>query len=432
MNAAKREPSFDLASDADQAPAAERKRDIRPIPRISIQAFCETHEVASAFESAREDRRLTRAHLKIQTGGIEAAVEFYRESPTPNLVVLETADRREKILEQIGRFADVCDPSTKVVLIGHVNDILLYRELMRQGLSEYVVTPLTALDIVEVVSNLYADPASKPVGRTMSFVGARGGVGASTISHNVAWMLANELESDTMIADLDLAFGTANLDFNTDPAQGIAEAVFAPERVDHTFLDRLLANCGPRLNLLAAPSTLERTYDFADNAFEPVIDTIRSSSPFVVLDVPHLWTGWTKRTLVASDEIVIVAAPDLANLRNAKNLADLLKQARPHDPAPKLVLNQVGMPKRPEIPTADFVKALDVTLLATLPFDAQLFGTAANNGQMLAEVQRSAKTVEALRGLTRAISGRSTPKAAKGRGALSMLGALKALVPTKK
>jgi pilus assembly protein CpaE len=412
MTALKTEPTWDpVVEDAElDEPLQRQQRDIRPIPRISIQAFCETHEIASAFENALADRRMSRAHLRIQTGGINAAIEYYREASTPNLVVLETTDRRQKILEQIEQFAEVCDPATKVIIIGHVNDILLYRELVRQGISEYVVAPQTALDIVEVVSNLYADPKAKPIGRTIAFVGAKGGVGASTIAHNVAWLLSRDFESDTLVADLDLAFGTAGLDFNADPPQGVADAVFSPDRLDQTFLDRLLANCGDRLNLLAAPSTLDRTYDLAESALESLLDVVRNNSPYVVLDVPHIWTAWARKTLVAADEIVVVAMPDLANLRNAKNLIDTLKNARPHDPMPRLVLNQVGLPKRPEIKAADFAKSLEVPLAATVPFDAQLFGTAANNGQMLAEVQKNAKTVEALRALAETLSGRATSR----------------------
>lgn len=276
----------------DAAPSASaQRRELRPIPRITIQAFCESHEVAAAMEGAREDRRMGRAHLKIQTGGLGAAADFYRDSPTPNVLILETADKRDRILHDLGRLSEVCDPTTKVVIVGHVNDILLYRELMRLGISEYVVTPITPLDVVEIVSNLFGDPKAKPVGRAIAFVGAKGGVGSSTIAHNVAWTLAGEFGLGTVLADLDLPFGTANLDYNQDPTQGIADAVLAPERLDATFLDRLLVNCGPHLNLLAAPSTLERTYDFGEGSFEALAELVRSQSPFVVLDMPHMWTG---------------------------------------------------------------------------------------------------------------------------------------------
>ena len=147
-------------------------------------------------------------------------------------------------------------------MLGKVNDIVLYRQLIARGVSEYLVWPFGVVDFVGAISNLFRGPNAKPVGRVVSVVGAKGGVGASTIAHNLAWHLATGLEMSTIIADLDLRFGTAGLDFNQDPPQGVAEAVFAPERVDTTLVDRLLSKCGDNLNLLAAPAMLDRLYDF--------------------------------------------------------------------------------------------------------------------------------------------------------------------------
>src|ERR1700727_3178945 len=202
-------------------------------------------------------------------------------------------------------------------------------------------------------------------------------VGASTVAHNVAWAIARDLALDCVVADLDLAFGTAGLDYNQDPAQGIADAVFSPDRVDTAFIDRLLSKCTDHLSLLAAPATLERVYDFGADAFDSIFDTLRATMPCIVLDVPHQWTGWSKQTLIGADEILIVAAPDLANLRNAKNIYDLLKAARPNDHLPRYCLNQVGVPKRPEIKTADFAKALEEEPVAIIPFEPQILGAAA-------------------------------------------------------
>jgi pilus assembly protein CpaE len=129
--------------------------------------------------------------------------------------------------------------------------------------------------------------------------------------------------------------------------------------------------------------------------------------------VPHAWPGWIKRTLIGVDQIVIVAAPELASLRNAKSLFETLRQSRPNDRAPKIVLNLTGVPKRPEIAASEFGKALGAPLNAIVPFDAQLFGMAANNGQMLAEVQPSAKAAEILLELACAVTGRGEPKRAR-------------------
>jgi pilus assembly protein CpaE len=394
----------------DTGEHADPEERIAPAPRVSVQAFCETVETAAAIQAAGEDRRMAKAHLRIQMGGLVAAVEAYQTAPTPNVIILETESRSDDILGGLDKLAPVCDASTRVIIIGSMNDVALYRELVRRGVSDYLIAPVGTLQIVRSICGLFSAPDAKPVGRIIAVVGAKGGVGASTIAHNVAFSIARDQVLDSVVADLDLAFGTAGLDFNQDPPQGIAEAVFSPDRVDNAFIDRLLSKCTDHLSLLAAPATLDHVYDFGADAFEAIFDTLRASTPCVVLDVPHQWSGWTKQTLVGADDILIVAAPDLANLRNTKNLYDFLKAARPNDRRPFYCLNQVGVPKRPEIKAADFAKALEGEPLASIPFEPQLFGAAANNGQMIAEISSNHRTAEIFRLLGQKLTGRAEPK----------------------
>jgi len=397
--------------DAEESSAAAPATDdhIAPAPRVSVQAFCETMETATAVQAAGEDRRLGKAHLKIQMGGMAAAVEAYRSAPTPNVIILETEGRGD-ILGGLDQLASVCDAGTRVVVIGRVNDVTLYRELVKRGVSDYVIAPVGAIDIVRSVCGLFSAPESKNVGRIVAVVGAKGGVGASTIAHNVAWAIARDLALDSVVADLDLAFGTAGLDYNQDPPQGIADAVFSPDRVDTAFVDRLLSKCTDHLSLLAAPATLDRVYDFGTEAFDSILDTLRATMPCIVLDIPHQWSGWTKRALVGADDILVVAAPDLANLRNTKNLFDLLKAARPNDRPPLYCLNQVGIPKRPEINVGEFAKAIESQPVASIPFDPQMFGSAANNGQMIAEIAANHRTTETFLQIAQRLTGRGEAK----------------------
>ena len=280
-------------------------------------------------------------------------------------------------------------------------------------------------DIVSVVSSIFVDPEAEPIGRSIAFIGAKGGVGSSTIAHNVAWAMSTLFKSEVVVADLDLAFGTANINFDQDPAQGIAEAVFSPERIDEVYLDRLLTQCAEHLSLLAAPSTLDRVYDFDPDAFPQLIDTAQRSAPLLVLDVPHIWTGWTKNTLVEADEVVITATPELANLRNTKNLVDMLKQLRPNDEPPKLILNQVGMPKRPEIAPADFAEPLGIDAdgdhsASIRCCSAMRPTTAACSARWMPRTRSSAMINE----IAHVLTGRSEIKTKKKAGLGSLLGKL--------
>jgi pilus assembly protein CpaE len=386
---------------------------IAPAPRVSVQAFCEAVATATTVRSAAEDRRLTKAHLSVHMGGVIAAIDAYHKAPTPNVIILETQEQTN-ILAGLDELATVCDPGTRVIVIGSANDLAPYRELVRRGVNDYVIGPVGVIDVVRSICSLFSASEAVTVGRMIAVMGAKGGVGASTVAHNAAWAIARDLALDSVVIDLDLAFGTASLDYNQDPVQGIANAVFSPDRLDSSYMDRLLAKCTDHLSLLAAPATLDQVYDFGADAFDSIFDTLRMTTPCIVLDVPHQWTAWTRRALLGADDILIVAEPDLANMRNAKNMMNLLKASRPNDRPPLYCLNQVGMHKRPEIELKAFAKTIESQPIATIPFDSKMFGMAANNGQMIAEIAASHRTTKTFLQIARRLTGRPEPKKTRG------------------
>lgn len=406
---------------AEEAMRMGELENMRPLPRISVHAFCESEGLQRVMERCANDRRMSKVSLRITSGGTAAAANMFSGAPTPNLIIIETRANSAGVLAELAPLAAVCDPSTKVIIVGYYNDIGLYRDLIRNGISEYMVQPVAMPDIMGAMATIFVDPEAEPLGRSIAFIGAKGGVGASTVAHNCAFGISNLFSTETILADLDLPYGTANIDFDQDPAQGIAEAVFAPERLDEVFLDRLLTKCSEHLSLLAAPSLLDRAYDFEGQAFQPVMDVLQRSAPVTVLDVPHAWSDWTRTVLSSADEVVICAVPDLANLRNTKNMLDALRKIRPNDKLPHLILNQVGMPKRPEISISDFCEPLEVEPIAIIPFDIGLFGNAANSGRMISEVDPKSPTAETFSQISHIVTGRVAIKKSRKGGLLGLL-----------
>ncbi len=400
--------SFDVAEYGDS------DDDHRPVPRISIHAFCETPDTTSLLEKAAVDRRLSKTHLTVHMGGLAKAVDHFQTAATPNLIIVETLGGGPELFAQLGELAEVCDPSTKVILIGRANDIGLYRELMRQGISDYIVRPKSPLQIIKSIATLYVDPSAPPIGRTIAFVGARGGSGSSTLAHNVGWCAAEEMQSDTVILDLDLPFGTASLDFEQDPTSGLIEALGSPERLDDVLLDRLLQKHSERLSLFTAPNLLDRDYDIDDQAFETVIDVVRGAAPTIIIDVPHVWTGWSKRLLQSADTIVITATADLASFRNTKNLVDIISGARPNDAPPLLVINQFD-PKVSSVQPQQYAEHVGLKPSAIFNWEPQLFHTAATNAAPIIQVGAKTKTAQHLRELTSLILGRTQAVAKKSK-----------------
>ncbi len=393
------------------------------VPRIELHAFCDNQQTGQLLQVAAADRRMSRAHVSIQLGGIAAACQYYQGQPTPNVLVVETHSNRDQVMADLGKLSEVCQADTKVVVLGHVNDVLLYRELIKAGVSEYLVAPVSPVGFIDSVANLYHDPKAAPLGRIVSFVGAKGGVGSSTIAHNIAWTTSQKRNIDTIITDLDLAFGTAALNFNQDSTGGIADALGQPDRVDSMLVERLMTKLGDKLSLLNGPGTVEREYNIEAHAIDSILGVVRGSAPLVILDVPNMWAPWIKHTLINSDDIVITATPELPSLRNAKNLVDFLKAARANDRLPKLILNQVGVPKRPEISAADFAKAVGLDPIAVIPHDPHAFGLAQGNGQMLFEVAPKSKATEMLTDIAAIVAGqqKGTTAKPKSKGFLSGL-----------
>ncbi|MDX1291950.1 MAG: AAA family ATPase [Hyphomonas sp.] len=377
------------------------------LPAISIKLFYEREETRGLLEICGQDRRMGRATIECIPGGIPAAIAYMSENPTPNLLMIESSESAAQVIREIDALAEHCDETVKVMVIGAVNDIALYRQLMARGVSEYLVPPLQPLQVIRSVGELFINPDAPFVGKQISVVGAKGGVGSSTIAHNLAWALAENVKVNTTLVDLDLSFGTTALDFNQETPQTVADALLAPERADDAVIERLLAKPTDRLSLFTAPATINQIMDIPDEAYSTIIEGVRRNVPYLVLDLPHMWSAWMLNTLVASDEVIVVCQPDLASLRNGKNMIDQLKAKRPNDHPPRLVLNMSGVPKRPEIPVKDFAAAIGVEPEVILPFDPELFGTAANNGQMISETDATSKSSQAVDHLASLLTGRA-------------------------
>ena len=231
------------------------------VPRIELHVFCDNQQTGQILQVATTDRRMARAHVTMQLGGIAAACQVYQTQPTPNVLVVETHSGRDQLMAELAQLSEVCQANTKVVVLGHVNDVLLYRELIKAGISEYVVAPISAVSFIDLIAGLFVDPKASPLGRIVAFVGAKGGVGSSTIAHNIAWATSQKQGVDTIITDLDLAFGTASLNFNQDGSGGMLEALNQPDRLDSTLVERMMTKLGNKLSLLNGPGTVDRDFN---------------------------------------------------------------------------------------------------------------------------------------------------------------------------
>ncbi|HLP68307.1 MAG TPA: AAA family ATPase [Rhizobium sp.] len=392
------------------------------IPKVDIAVFCTSEATAAAAQTAAIDRRMARVTLTVKPGGIKEATALYGGVTSPNLIVIENNDDEASLMAALEALAVECVTGTKVIIVGRSNDIGLYKTLLDAGVSDYLLSPLDPMALIAAVQRCFRHTDSEKLGRIIAFVGAKGGTGSSTIAHNVAMAMSNRTGADVLLADLDLQSGTLGLNFDVDAPQGMAEVLASTERLDDVLLRRLAVQYSDHLHLLTAAGDYSKAVNLKESDVDRLLDVARSSSWNVVLDLPYLWTQWTRKILMEADEIVITATADLASMRNAKHMIGFLKQARPNDPPPRLVLNRIGTPKLREIKAKDFADAVGLDEHVTVPLDMPLFGKAANDGRLIIETAPQSTAGKAMVSLAWRVGGtreRRTKPKSKFRGLLS-------------
>lgn len=379
------------------------------IHRLTIDAFAATADGTAAFAGLADNPALSRCRVRVQGGGMAAAMACYASQPTPQVVVVETEEDGDALLARLDHLAEVCEATTRVVVVGPANDIRLYRTLLARGVSDYLPLPLSAAQVAMAVIALYAEPQAVPRGRVVAFWGARGGSGASTLAQNAAWCLGRHLRETVLYVDLDVAFGTSGLAFDSETRQSVADVLTHPDRMDPVMLERCLTEYDETLRVLGSPGDPRIPARLEVDGIDRLLDMASRLGAMVVVDMPRLWSDWVAHVLYAADDVVLVAVPDLASLRDCKTLLEILGPRRAPTAGPKLVLNRVEAARRPQLSAKVFADTLGLAPVLSIPSDPQGFGIAANEGRMVPEAAPTSRAAQSVRQLAALLAGKAAP-----------------------
>ncbi len=357
------------------------------------------------MQSLLDDRLLFRCEFEIQPGGLATATAALLERKTPNLLIVEMDEDRESFFAELENLANVCDPDTRLILISTHNDIDLFQELIKNGVSDYLVGPVDGPRLRESIARVYAGHDADTDGKLVAFYGLSGGVGNSVIAHNTASELAKLYDKKSLVIDMDICFGTAALNFNVQPRQTVIDALSQSAKIESDLLDQYLVSVGDNVSILASPASLSSNITITHKIFDQLLRAVKPMADFVILDMPHLWAPWISDGIAAADEVILIGKPDLTNLRNAKNMVEYLGPKRGVDAPTRLVLNQVGASKKADLSEKEFMEAVAMTPTTMIAYDADLFGRSLNNGEMLSKVSAKSKSVLSIIELAQVIGG---------------------------
>jgi len=354
----------------------------------------------------------------IKNGGIENAIRTLATSHPPKFLFVDLSKSQDP-MEDMNALAEVCEPGTMVIAIGKENDINLYRNLVNSGVLEYLVKPVTTEQIRESIlaaetSLRMANEAEVQVienetDKLVAVIGMRGGVGASMIVSSCAWIIANEIDRNTAILDMDIYFGTGALTFDLEPGRGLCDALENPSRIDGLFIERAMIRQSDNLSILGSEASLNDPTYTDPSAMSHLLSELKHNFNYVIMDLPRNMAAEYPLMLSESDEIILVTDLSLAAARDIIRFLALCKSVAPETPV-RIVLNKLAGPGMVEVNKKDFETSIERIIDWEIPFDPKLMVQVAKAGKPLPQAAKMSKIVKTLKTISSDITGNNAEK----------------------
>lgn len=338
--------------------------------RAPFAAYVGDDEALAAAQTLAANRGWTGA--SIRKGGLTTALRLIGVTTLPRFLIVDISE--VDIAEAEAGLVELARLGASVLALGTINDVHFYRRVLKTGARDYLVKPVDSDALGEVFVRL-EQPAEgvKPSGRVIGVLGARGGVGTSTMAINIAWIMAEKFSRRTSLVDMDVYGGSVALSLDIDPTRGLRDAFEDPERVDHVFLQNAMTRMTKTLHVLATEEDYDDTVRISDDKMLRLADTMRANFDMSVLDMPRHFLNREAALFSRFDEILIVTELSLGGLRDANRIAKVATQ-RNHESRIHVLANRVTT--KPEVSAKEFEAGLERPLRAALAADTKAMNRA--------------------------------------------------------
>lgn len=351
------------------------------LPNARIDVFALDAGTSETARKLADDWRFARVQIDVVDGGMESAIERYSSVASPELILIETNDISDAFTGQLESLAGVCTEGTDAVVIGPTNDVHLYRSLVGMGVRDYLVRPVGDDDLVAVIAKSLVEKRGLDGSRLVAVMGAKGGVGTSTIAQSLAWLMAEDLKQKTVLLDGAGTRGTTGVPFGIEPSIGFSEGVRIAQSGSEDDLKRIIQSATDHLSMMVFGSEPLLTESPDADSVEALLDRIMKTYPVVVMDLSGASPNVQKRVIARAAEVVIVSTPHLTALRNGRALVNEIKHLRNGLTAVDFVINKQSMPSADEVPVGDIKTLLDIEPAAKIAYAPKAFMSAEMTGK---------------------------------------------------
>jgi pilus assembly protein CpaE len=354
------------------------------LPTARVDLFLKDKETTDAARSLENDWRFARVKVSVEEGDVATAIQSYKETKSPNLIIIETDTTDDAFVESLGKLSEHCDENTSAIIIGPVNDVNLYRSLTSMGVSDYLVRPVPIETLSEIIAGNLIEKLGAKGSRLIAVVGAKGGVGTSSLTQGLSWGISENLKQKTFLMDAAGGWSSLSVGMGFEPATTLYEAVRAASDKDEDNLKRMFFNANENLTVLSAGADPMLEASVHAQQYEELIDLMMVKYPVVVVDLSGAIPSLKRTVINRAHELIVVTTPTLPALRSARSLMQEVKLLKNGDLSSlDLIVNMAGMIPSKEVPKKDIADALDFKPSITIPFDAKLFIGAENEGKKL-------------------------------------------------
>jgi pilus assembly protein CpaE len=366
------------------------------LPSSRVDFYAQDEDTAATALKLATDWRFARVGMEVNRSGIEAAIAKYTQTPSPELIIIETSDISESFIAQLGSLAGVCAEGTDAVVIGPTNDVHLYRSLIGMGVKDYLVRPLAEQDLVSVIAKALVEKRGLSNARLVAVVGGKGGVGATAIAQILAWLIAENLKQKTLLMDVAGSNSTLGISYGVEPSTSFSEAVRIGASGTEDDMKRIVQSVGEHLSLLVCGGEPILSARPDSDAVETLINRILQKYPVVVMDLSGASRAVQKRILGLASEVVLVTTPLLSALRNTRTYMGEIKSVRTSLKEVDLVVNMRGMAGSEEVQLKDIQSVLGMEATATIPYAPKIFAGSEASGKPVGQDKSARALMQSL------------------------------------
>jgi pilus assembly protein CpaE len=366
------------------------------LPASRVDFYALDDGTAALAQQMAGNWRFARVGIHVERAGIEAAISHYKQTPAPELIVIETNDISDDFIQQLGALAGVCSAATDAVIIGPKNDVHLYRHLVEMGVKDYLVRPVSEVDMVKVIARTLVEKRGMLGSRLVTVIGGKGGVGATTVAQLLAWDIAENLKQKTILMDAAGSAGSVGIAYGLEPSATLTEAVRLGGAGSEDDMKRICQAVSENLSILVCGGDPLLTASPDPDGIEALVNRVMQKHPVIVMDLSGASQVVQKRLLARAAEIVIVTTPMLVSLRNTRTLLGELKALKSSLKNVDLVVNMHGMASSEEVPQQDIQAALGMSPSAVIPYAPKIFAASEASGKAVGKNKDAGKITDFL------------------------------------